>query len=513
MSKKEKTLEEALLQIKNIEDAMKQNAKGILESTMKQELKDLLNEEESDMAEGEGTEDMSVNAIKGLSNPKEVSEEEDVAEGEGVDNMDANAIKGTSNPKEVAEGEGVDNMDANAIKGTSNPKEVAEGEGVDNMDANAIKGTSNPKEVSEEDVDEQDSAVNEQLGDEENDDDLDNDEPEMDSDEPMGDEGGEDFGDEMGDTEEPELDDEEDVFDMTNASDDEVLKVFKAMGPEDGIVVKKDGNKVEVNTGDEEFIIKLDSEGEEEPEAPVAEPEPEMDDEFGDEEGGEDFGGEDFGDEMDDEEEGPLAEEDGVLEVTLDEDCDGELEECGEVEEGDVDEQEEDVDEAARTKWNPHGDKGPNKRAGLKNKKMFKAGSKSVNENYETLKKQYNVLKEQNAEYKKALGLFREKINEVAVFNANLAYATRLFTEHSTTKKEKMEILERFDSITSMNESKKTYATIKKELDSKTTVTENVAEKISKTPSSSSSKEMLEESKAYENPQFKRMKDLMNKIK
>mgnify|MGYP003351206818 CR=1 FL=1 len=47
-------------------------------------------------------------------------------------------------------------------------------------------------------------------------------------------------------------------MDMTGASDAEVLKVFKAMKPEDGIVVRKDGNKVELETGDDEFIIKLD---------------------------------------------------------------------------------------------------------------------------------------------------------------------------------------------------------------------------------------------------------------
>jgi len=39
-----------------------------------------------------------------------------------------------------------------------------------------------------------------------------------------------------------------------------------------------------------------------------------------------------------------------------------------------------------------------------------------------------------------------------------------------------------------------------------------VAEKIVNTPSSSST-EVLSEAKAYENPQFARMKDLMKKIK
>ena len=122
-------------------------------------------------------------------------------------------------------------------------------------------------------------------------------------------------------------------------------------------------------------------------------------------------------------------------------------------------------------------------------------------------------MKKQNAEYKKALVLFKDKLNEVAVFNANLAYATRLFTEHSTTKQEKLNILKRFDTVSTMNEAKSLFSTIKTELGSKTTVTESVATKISNTPSTSSSKEVLAESKAYENPQFRRMKDLMSKIK
>jgi hypothetical protein len=132
--------------------------------------------------------------------------------------------------------------------------------------------------------------------------------------------------------------------------------------------------------------------------------------------------------------------------------------------------------------------------------------------NESELKGQVETLKKQNAEYKKALVLFKEKLNEVAVFNANLAYATRLFTEHSTTKQEKMNILKRFDSASTLNESKGLYNTIKTELGTKTTVTESVVNKISSTPQSSST-EVLSEAKAYENPQFKRMKDLMSKIK
>ena len=166
------------------------------------------------------------------------------------------------------------------------------------------------------------------------------------------------------------------------------------------------------------------------------------------------------------------------------------------------------ADEAARTKSNPHGDKNGMDRAGLPSKKKYKAGSgeHAINEEVETLRKQ-------NAEYKKALVLFKYKLNEVAVFNANLAYATRLFTENTTTKQEKMNILKRFDSVSSLQESKSLFNTINTELGSKTTVTESVVEKISNTPSTSTSQEVLAESKAYENPQFSRMKELMKKVR
>ena len=64
------------------------------------------------------------------------------------------------------------------------------------------------------------------------------------------------------------------------------------------------------------------------------------------------------------------------------------------------------------------------------------------------LESEVTMLREKNEEYRKALNVFREKLNEVAIFNSNLAYATRLFTEHSTTKKEKINILRRHSIFT-----------------------------------------------------------------
>jgi hypothetical protein len=385
-------LEQALLQVQTLEEAVKQNAKGILASTMKQELNDLLKEsleeeDETKMPMGEQPEDEV--------DPEE--EEDDMSDDDATADDSENDTDLDNEPN----------------------KDI---EGLDSED------------------------------DEEGDEDLAL---------PPAEEGSED----------------EDVMDMTGASDDEVLKVFKAMKPEDGIVVKKDGNNIEFGDGEDDYIIKLDDEMESDSEF-NAEPE------FGTEE--DEFSEMDMmGDDMETE------EEETIYEIEIDEEEDEE-----EVAEGD--EMEIEATEAARTFGT--GVRGPSQ------KTKYKTGRHEMNEEVEKLKKQ-------NSEYKKALVLFKDKLNEVAVFNANLAYATRLFTEHSTTKQEKLNILKRFDSVSTMNESKGLFNTIKSELGTKTTVTESVVGKISNTPSTSSSQEVLSEAKAYENPQFRRMKDLMGKIK
>ena len=132
---------------------------------------------------------------------------------------------------------------------------------------------------------------------------------------------------------------------------------------------------------------------------------------------------------------------------------------------------------------------------------------------FEAYEVEIDMLREKNEEYRKALNTFREKLNEVATFNSNLAYATRLFTEHSTTKKEKINILRRFDNVETLKESKNLYKSVKDELmkgESKP-MNESVENKLNKNVSTGSSTTLIE-SKTYENPQFLRIKDLMGKM-
>lgn len=420
-------LEQALLRVNTLEEAVKQNAKGILSSVMKQELNELLkeNQEEEVEAVTEPEEMMGMDEAK----PTEEAEKD-------------MSVEAAADESKMEETEAEDDEES--------AEDEAEDEEKGEDEADNLGDLDNEDELSDKDIESMDSDMEE----------PEMEEPEMEA-------------PEMGEPDSMMGDD--DVLDMTGASDDEVVKVFKKMKPEDQVVVKKDGDDIELEVEDDQFIIKLDEEE----------------------------------NKMEETVESEEETEETVYEIELGEESEEEeteewKEEATETEEKEVEKVE--ASEAARTKSNPHGDKGGANRAGLKSKTKYKAGSGQINEEVETLKKQ-------NAEYKKALVLFKEKLNEVAVFNANLAYATRLFTEHSTTKKEKMDILKRFDSISSLNESKNLYTAIKTELETRKPVTESVVEKISNTPTTSTSTEVLAESKAYENPQFRRMKDLMAKIK
>ena len=166
--------------------------------------------------------------------------------------------------------------------------------------------------------------------------------------------------------------------------------------------------------------------------------------------------------------------------------------------------------EAART-YGMGSKEGRGLRKGITNNRNYVYGKNGVK--VESTESEVNVLREKNEEYRKALNVFREKLNEVAIFNSNLAYATRLFTEHSTTKKEKINILRRFDNVETLKESKNLYRSIKDELSKteSTPINESVETKLNKGVSTGSSTTLIE-SKTYENPQFLRMKDLMSKI-
>jgi hypothetical protein len=394
-------LEEALLQVTQLEEAVKKNAKEILANTMKQEIDELVRES--------------------MEEPQE--EEEAIAETSDVE------VEESTDETEIDEQ--LEDSDEDADEDEDESDDDEEVMDVDSEEEDELDLDVEMKDMS-----------------------FDMDDIEMPS------------------LELPSLDDEEEdeVIDMTGASDEEILKVFKAMGDEDGIIVSQDEEgTVHLEDGDDEYRIEM-NESEEEDTEEVAE------------------------------------EEEVVYEIELDEEETEEVEieeseeiEIEETEEEETEVEEGDMEEASRTH-------AADARVPSNQGKKYQAGRKDLSEDVE-------ALKNKNVELTEALKVFRNKLNEVGVFNANLAYATRLFTEHTTTKTEKLNILKRFDSIETLKESKSLYNTIKNELaGSDNKLTETVVNKISSSPKSGSS-EKLVESKTYENPQIIRIKEMMGVLK
>tara|TARA_R110002051_G_scaffold323438_1_gene417042 strand:+ start:6763 stop:8259 length:1497 start_codon:yes stop_codon:yes gene_type:complete len=498
MTDNKSVLEQALLEAQQLEDAVKSNAKGILAATMKQEIEELVKE----------------------SLTEQVDEDDFVEDDEEI--------------------------------------EFADGEDFEDEEYEDLEN-----EVSVSDLpDEEEAMVS----------------IDMDTDEPL---------------------------DLTAASDDEVLKVFKSMGTEDGIVVTQDGDMIDIEDQEAGTQYKIELAENKLRGFPklINEGYPESDEQYEEviEDGSDDIemleNMEDYSDEPmyeielgdEDEESDATFEEldeegynarlhqsigsrDGkesnFIQSLLDrsDESKGEEEHLGhprfsgnkhsrqEIPEGGMfkgdqgghdyphfhdtdpgyvdtrrgdghgrqggsDFTDEETNEASRT-YGFGSKKGRGLRKAITNNRnlefpMNESTKKHLNKVIRTaqqLQEENQAYREKNKEYRQALTLFREKLNEVAVFNANLAYSTKLFTESTTTKKEKINILRRFDNAQTLNESKILFKNIKQELSSKVNkLNESVQKTITKTPSGGSSINLIE-TKTYENPQITRMKDIMSKL-
>ena len=380
------------------------------------------------------------------------------------------------------------------------------------------------------------------------------------------------------------LSDELPPLDLTSASDEEVLKVFKAMGSEDGVIVQQDGDEISLADGDDEYLIKLEENKKTMKNEPMYEIEMDAEDEPMYEIELDEMDGEHSHDEdgnvmgvdapespealyADDEEMMEMTDE-PMYEIELDEEGGHNHDERYDMKQGYNDRLDDtlgakdgaehgmtqslasrrhdsegmekamgknpfssnrqsnqsEMGEASRTLALGKRNSSNHMRRPVTNNRNLKETARTkgrlLQENYHRLQKEVGNLKNKNGEYRNALVTFKQKLNEVGMFNSNLAYATRLFTEHSTTKQEKVNILRRFDNVNSLKQSKNLYRVIREELSqnkpsigskTKKSISESVDRRINSTPRSGSQTKLME-TKAYENPQFTRIKDLMSKL-
>jgi hypothetical protein len=292
-------------------------------------------------------------------------------------------------------------------------------------------------------------------------------------------------------------------MDMTAASDDDVIAIYKKLSGEDEIEIV--GDEIHLNISEPgEYIVKT---GGEEAEEEELELEPaEM--------GGEEEESDDVEYEI---EMGDDEEEESEIPTDL-VPADGEEDEEEVEDDDEVEALEEKISIGTGMSVGTHRNKtGAGSIGAQENPKSMNESAKAkqlvseTTKKYNTLLTEARKLKTENEEFRSALREFRTKLVETVVFNSNLTYVTKLFLEHSTTKAEKDAIIKRFDEAANLKESKKLYKTIGGELESRKPINESVESKIIKEATTSTSKQ-LNESTAYVDPSTKRIMDLISRV-
>jgi hypothetical protein len=522
MQENKNLVQEALIQMRNVEEAIAQNAKGILASTMKEEINQLVKESLSEQDMEDEIEldtdidsDMSVDNDDDMEMDMEFDMDMDMdSEESPIDLTDASDEEILKVFKAMGEEDGIIvKKDGEDIHLTDNDtdseylvklgeseedeEELDEAMHMDEMDVDTedVINAIFSKDGDVEDIDMEDEEVMYEIEFNEEDDDMmeeeDDDMMEEENDDMM-----EEENDDMMEEEDDDMMEEEDLDESYNHR--RAVREAKSTVKPKGIVgkgpkftykdkakggfdeKKKEGPK-SVGTGKPKFEYKKGENMEQKSKVVKAETKE--------------------GQGYDDREDERLAKHGKIASKDL---------KTTKARRDDAGFEKRETKEAART-YGMGSKEGRGLRKGITNNRNYVYGKNGVK--VESSESEVATLREKNEEYRKALNVFREKLNEVAIFNSNLAYATRLFTEHSTTKKEKINILRRFDNVDTLKESKNLYRSIKDELSKteSTPINESVETKLNKGVSTGSSTTLIE-SKTYENPQFLRMKDLMSKI-
>jgi hypothetical protein len=330
------------------------------------------------------------------------------------------------------------------------------------------------------------------------------------------------------DTEMDAMPSDEVEMDMTAASDDEVLQIYKKLTDDDEIEVVVDEDEIELSVKEPgDFLIKMDDSegmGDEPMDMDVSDMEPmepmgDMDDMDMDDEIDVDDEDMDVDDEdMDVDDEDMDDEEEVMYEIALGEDGEYPMDygDCGDEEDlEEMDSLEEKISQNAVDERRSGGKLTSTKASGAKQQAKFlghKVNESKIIKKYNVLLKEAKQLKNKNEEYKDALRKFRTMLAETVVFNSNLTYVTKLFMEHSTTKQEKENVFKRFDSeVSTLKESKQLYKKIASEFGSRKPINESISKKMNKEVNTGVSKQ-LNESTAYVDKETSRIIGLMKRV-
>lgn len=325
--------------------------------------------------------------------------------------------------------------------------------------------------------------------------------------------------------------DEDGEYDLTGMSGDDVVKVLKVMKPEDGDgvrVIKKDDGNIQLidDENDAEYLIVLDDEcegGECELGESVVN------------EGNVDLG---YTDNYQDETAMTMDTDDGaktrkwnagtptgngkrwvghkgdmspynenVNEAEEDE-CivEVEMDECGDAP----------VEESAMTMANKRTDREPNMEDNGHERERRHRNRTGVNPTMnkanESVIRELEALQNENKQLKQIAETMRDRLNEAVVINSSLGKIIKLVTENTTTRDEKINIVNRFNDVQSVKESNQLYESISKELKNAHPINNTVDNAVNGEMLAESKKQNVVETQLYESDDLSSTRDLMHRL-
>jgi hypothetical protein len=325
--------------------------------------------------------------------------------------------------------------------------------------------------------------------------------------------------------------DEDGEYDLTGMSGDDVVKVLKVMKPEDGDgvrVIKKDDGNIQLidDENDAEYLIVLDDEcegGECELGESVVN------------EGNVDLG---YTDNYQDETAMTMDTDDGaktrkwnagtptgngkrwvghkgdmspynenVNEAEEDE-CivEVEMDECGDAP----------VEESAMTMANKRTDREPNMEDNgheRERRHRNRTGvNPTMNKTNESISRKLEALQNENKQLKQIAETMRDRLNEAVVINSSLGKIIKLVTENTTTRDEKINIVNRFNDVQSVKESNQLYESISKELKNAHPINNTVDNAVNGEMLAESKKQNVVETQLYESDDLSSTRDLMHRL-
>jgi hypothetical protein len=325
--------------------------------------------------------------------------------------------------------------------------------------------------------------------------------------------------------------DEDGEYDLTGMSGDDVVKVLKVMKPEDGDgvrVIKKDDGNIQLidDENDAEYLIVLDDEcegGECELGESVMN------------EGNVNLG---YTDNYQDETAMTMDTDDGaktrkwnagtptgngkrwvghkgdmspynenVNEAEEDE-CivEVEMDECGDAP----------VEESAMTMANKRTDREPNMEDNgheRERRHRNRTGvNPTMNKTNESISRKLEALQNENKQLKQIAETMRDRLNEAVVINSSLGKIIKLVTENTTTRDEKINIVNRFNDVQSVKESNQLYESISKELKNAHPINNTVDNAVNGEMLAESKKQNVVETQLYESDDLSSTRDLMHRL-